>query len=76
MKMESHVFKPLKPKLQKRYVDDVYSKRIKIQPDKFFIKLNSYHMNVKLTIEVNPSKFLDAEIIVKNGIIKIAVAAK
>ena len=33
-------------------------------------------MNVKLTIEVNPSKFLDAEIIVKNGIIKIAVAAK
>ena len=52
-KMEFDVVKPLKPKLYKRYVDDIYSKRIKNQPDKLFGNLNNYHPNIKLTIEVN-----------------------
>ena len=44
-KMEFDVVKPLKPKLQKRYVDDTYSKWIKNQPDKPFEKLNNYRPN-------------------------------
>ena len=50
VKMEFDVVKPLKPKLYKRYVDDIYSKRIKNQPDKLFEELNHYHLNIKLTI--------------------------
>ena len=42
VKMELDVVKPLKPKLCKRYVDDIYSKQIKNQPDKLFGKLNNY----------------------------------
>ena len=76
VKMEFDAVKPLKPKLYKGYVDDIYSKRIKNQPDKHFEKLNNYHTNIKLTIEVNPSKFLDTEIIIKNGIIETSVAVK
>ena len=76
VKMEFDVVKPLKPKLYKRYVDDIYSKRIKNQPDKLFEKLNNYHPNIKLTIEVNPSKFLDTEIMIKNSIDETSVAAK
>ena len=74
--MEFDVVKPLKPKLYKRYVDDIYSKRIKNQPDKLFEKLNNYHPNIKLTIDVNPSKYLDTEIMIKNGIIETSVAVK
>ena len=76
VKREFDVVKPLKPKLYKRYVDDIYSKRIKNQPHKHFEKLNNYHPNIKLTIEVNPSKFLDIEIMIKNGIIETSVAVK
>ena len=68
--MEFDAVKPLKPKLYKRYVDDIYSKRIKIQPDKLFEKSNNYHQNIKLTIAVNPSKLLDTEIMMKNSIIE------
>ena len=65
VKMKFNVVKPLKPKLYKRYVDDIYSKRIKGQPDKLFEKLNNYHSNIKLAIELNLSKFLDTEIMLK-----------
>ena len=76
VKREFDVVKPLKPKLYKRYVDDIYSKRIKNQPHKHFEKLNNSHPNIKLTIEVNPSKFLDIEIMIKNGIIETSVEVK
>ena len=76
VKMEFDVVQPLKPKLYKRYVDDIYSKRIKNQPDKLFEKLNNYHPNIKLTIKVNPSKFLDTEIMIKSGITETAVVVK
>ena len=75
-KMEFDAVKPLKPKLYKRYVDDTYTKRIKNQPDKLFEKLNNYHPNIKLTIEVNPSKFLDTKIMIKNGIIETSLVVK
>ena len=62
--MEFDVVKPLKPNFSKLYVDDIYSKRIKNQPDKLFEKLNNCHPNTNLTVEVNPSKFLDTEIMI------------
>ena len=76
VKMKFNVVKPLKHKLYKRYVNDIFSKRIKNQPDKLFKKLNNYHPNIKLTTEVNPSKFLDVEIMIKNGVIETSVAVK
>ena len=76
VKMEFDVVKPLKPKLYKRYVNDSYTKRIKNQPDKLFEKLNNYHPNIKLAIEVNPSKFLDTKIMIKNGIIETSLVVK
>ena len=30
--------------------------------DMFFEDLNSYHQNIKLAVEINPSKILDTEI--------------
>ena len=78
--MEFDVVKPLKPKLYKRYVDNIYSKRIKNQSDKLFEKLNNYHPNIhpnmKLTLEINPSKSLYTEIMVKNAIIETSVVVK
>ena len=63
-------------KLYKSYVDDIYSKQIKNQTDDLFEKLNNYHPNIKFTIEVNPSKFLDTEIMIKNGIIETSTVIK
>ena len=76
VKMEFDVAKPLYPKLYKRYVDDIFSKRIKNQLDMLFQKLNNYHPNIKLTIKVNPSKFLDTEIMIKNDIIETSVVVQ
>ena len=76
VKMEFDVVKSLKSKLYKRYVDYIFNKPIKNQPNKLFKKLNNYHPNIKLTIEVNPSKLLDTEIMIKNGIIETCVVVK
>ena len=71
--MEFDVVKPLKPKLYKRYVDDIYGKRIKNQSDKLFEKLYNYHSNIhpnmKLTLGVNRSKSMDTENMIKKVII-------
>ena len=62
-KMEEHIAAPMKPHFYKRYVDDTYIWRKKNEPDNLFEKLNSYHPSIKLTIEKNPTKSLDTEII-------------
>ena len=62
--MKLDVVKQLKPKLYKDYVNYIYSKQIKNQPDNSFEKLNIYHANIKLAIEINPSKFVDTEIMI------------
>ena len=54
---------PMKPHFYKRYVDETYIRKKKNKPDSLFEKLNSYHTNIELTIEKNPTKFLDTEII-------------
>ena len=38
--------------------------------------MNNYHSNIKLTVEVNPSQFLDTEIMIKNGIIETSAVVK
>ena len=76
VEMEFDVVKPLKAKVYKRYVGDIYSKGIKNQPDELFQKLNNYHLNRKLTIEVNPSKLLDTETMIQSGIIETYVTIK
>ena len=40
---------------------EIYSKR-KIRYNVLFNRLNNYHPNIKLTIELNPSKFLDTKL--------------
>ena len=76
VKMEFDVVKPFKPKFYKRCLDDIYNKRIKSEPDKLFEKLNNYCLNIKLAIELNPSKFLDMEIMIKNGIIETSAVVE
>ena len=44
--------------------------------DELFQNLNSYHTNIKLTLEENRRKFLDTEIIRKNNTISIQVFTK
>ena len=58
------------PKFYCRYADDNYNKRNKNQSDKFVEKLNKYHPNINLTLEVKPSKFLDTKILRDNNVIK------
>jgi len=60
-KMENEVVLPIKPIFYKRYVDDIYSRRKK-GDNYLFNRMNSYHPNIKLTIELNPSKFLDTKL--------------
>ena len=62
-KIEENIVPPTKPHSYKRYVDDTYIRKKKIKPHSLFQKLNSYHLNIKLTIEKNPKKFLDTKII-------------
>ena len=66
VKMENDVVIPSKPIFCHRFVDDIYSRR-KLGDNILFDQLNSYHPNIKLTIEVNLSKFLDTKLINMNG---------
>ena len=50
----------------RRFVDDIYSRQ-KLGDNVLFDPLNNYHPNIKLTIEVNPSKFLDIQLTNING---------
>ena len=63
IKMEKDVVILFKPKFHQRFVDDIYRRRKRIEPDELFDKMNSYHPNIKLTIEISPKKFLDTKIL-------------
>ena len=47
----------------KIYVDGTHIQRKKNKQDNIFEKINWFHPNIKLTIEKDPAKFLDTEII-------------
>ena len=77
LRTENEVVKPMKSPFYKRFVDDIYSKRNKSQQDILFQALNKFHPNIKLTIEVNPVKFLDTKIILNNeGVVKTGLHRK
>ena len=66
-KMELDALKPpMDRALYKRYVDDIFTRRFKNEPDTLLEFLNNYHPRIKLTVEINPEKFLDTRIIVTN----------
>ena len=75
-KMEEDVVEPLKPIFFKRYVDDTYVKRKRNEEDTLFDALDSYHPNIKFTLEQNPKRFLDTQIIKENNQIKTQVFVK
>ena len=66
VKMENNVVIPSKPIFYCRFVDDIYCNVL-------FGRLNNYHLNIKLTTEVNPSKFLDTKLTNINGAYKFNV---
>ena len=76
VKMENNIVLPHKPIFYKRYVDDIINRRKKHEEDLLFKKLNDYHPKIKLTIEINPPKFLDTEIIILNNVVVIFVHRK
>ena len=57
-------------------MNDTYIRGKKYGTDKLFIDLNSYHENIKLTLETSPNKFLDTEIIRNDQGIKMQVYNK
>ena len=50
--------------------------RKKIDIGKLFEELNSYNKNIKLRLDVNPTKFLDTELVRENGEITTQVFSK
>ena len=51
-KMKRDVFIPLKPKLHKRFADDISRRRKRKEPDALFHKINSHYPNIKLKIDI------------------------
>ena len=66
-KIEDDIVTPNAPALYHGYVDDCIAKRKKGQPDELLEELNSYHPNIKFTVEDNPSHFLDTQFQYKDG---------
>ena len=75
-KMELDVVVPTKPIFYKDYDDDTYVRREKNDVDKLFEELNSYNKNIKLTLEVYSTKFLDTESVRKYEQITTQVFSK
>ena len=73
--MENDVVTPSKPIFYRRFVDDIYSTR-KLRENVLFDQLNNYHPNIKLTTEVNPSKFLYTKLTNISGAYKFNVYRK
>ena len=72
-KVEEDIVAPMKPHFYKRDTDDTYIRRKKNKPDSLSEKLNS---NIIFTIEKNPTKFLDTEIIQRRSEIETEVYNK
>ena len=75
VKIENDVVIPSRPIFYRRFVDNIYSRR-KLGDNVLFDLLKSYHPNIKLTIEVNPSTFLDTKLTNINGTYKFNVYQK
>ena len=72
-KMELDVVIPVLPIFYRPYVDDMYVWKKKNDVDMLFEKLDFLNENIKLTLEVNTTKFLDTELVTENGDITMQV---
>ena len=72
VKVKNDVVIPSKPIFYRRFVDDIY-RRLKLGDNVLFDQLNSYHLNIKLTIEINRSRFLATKLTNINGTYKFNV---
>ena len=72
-KKELDVAVPATRIFYKRYVDDTYVRNKKNNVDKLFEELSFHNENIKLTLEVNPTKLLDNELVRENGEITMQV---
>ena len=61
-KLEHDMVTAKAPPFYDRYVDDIFTKKFKNEPDELLEAMNSYHRNIKFTVEENPSNFLDTEL--------------
>ena len=75
-KVEDDEVEKYQPKFYKRYVGDISNRRKKNQVDLLFNDLNNYDQNVKLTLELNPKRFLDTDLEFQNGILITSVHGK
>ena len=73
---ENDIVIPNSPIYYRRYVDDIFTRRKKNTNDILFENMNNYHENIKLTIELNPTKFLDTKLTLINGHYTTAVYRK
>ena len=76
IRMETDVVVPIRPIFYKPYIDDIYNRRQKNTSDVLYGALSNCHPKIKLTIETNPQRFLDTEIIHINGTIETKVNRK
>ena len=74
--MEKGVVTPTRSLFYKRYVEDAYERRKKNEGDELFNSLNFYHKDVRLTLEIYPTKFLDTKAIRIDNVIKTNVHIK
>ena len=51
-------------------MDDIYNRMNKGIDDNLYKRLNDYHPNIKLTMEINPNKFPDTGIIETKELLK------
>ena len=59
-RMEEDCVTPLNPNFYRRCVDDNINKRKKnTANDELFAIMNFHHKNIKLTVQSNPTRFLD-----------------
>ena len=72
-KMELDVAVLAKPIFYKRYDDDTYVRNKNNNVGKLFEELSFHNENMKLSLEVNPTKFLDTELVRENGEITMQV---
>ena len=61
IQMENNIVIPMKPIFYHRQQMISINRRKKNIEDSLFKELNSYHKNIKLTIEINPVKFFDMQ---------------
>ena len=75
IKMESEIVIPHTPLFYCCYVDNICNGK-KFKHYELFEKLSNYDPRIELTIEVSPTKFLDASLHLNNGTYNFKVYTK